>query len=268
MLATWQHQFVIGLKRVLYRGRGEPYRIDGMTLRYLPGTRPVRLRYSRSPNIVARYDALQVAWLSNHLTEGDTAVDVGAHHGAYSVLMAAKCGQTGHVVAIEPDPYSREVLVRNIGLNPGIKHPAVEVCACSDEIGEATLFCRRGNSLSSLARSAAEFSAAADRSEEIRVPLVTLDSYLSEYNLLGPRCVKIDAEGAEIRILKGARHLLLSNADIVCELHPYAWPEFGSTLAELKDLASTAGRRIRYLDQDTEMGEQADYGTVLLERRR
>jgi FkbM family methyltransferase len=265
MLGTWRHQLVLGLKRAFYSGRGEPYRIGGNTLRYLPGSRPVRLRYSRSPNSVTRYDALQVVWLSNHLTKGDIAIDVGAHHGTYSVLMAAKCGQTGHVVAIEPDPYSREVLVRNIGLNPGIKPPVVEVCACSDEIGEATLFCRRGNSQSSLARSGVDFSAA-HGSEEIRVQLVTLDSYLSECNLPEPRCVKIDAEGAEIRILKGAKQVLASNADVVCELHPYAWPEFGNTFAELKDLAAAAGRRIRYLDQDTEIGDKAEYGTVLLER--
>lgn len=265
MFETWRHQLVLGLKRALYSGRGEPYRIEGHTLRYLPGSRPVRLRYSCSPNSVARYDALQVAWLSNHLKEGDTAIDVGAHHGTFSVLMAAKCGQTGHIVAIEPDPYSCEVLVRNIGLNPGIKRPAVEVCACSDEIGEATLFCRRGNSQSSLARSGVDFSAA-HRSEEIRVPLVTLDSYLSERDLPEPRCVKIDAEGAEIRILKGAPGVLASKADIVCELHPYAWPEFGNTLAELQDLAAAAGRRIRYLDQTAAIGEQVEYGVVLLER--
>jgi hypothetical protein len=78
--------------------------------------------------------------------------------------------------------------------------------------------------------------------------------------------MKIDAEGAEIRILKRAKQVLLSRADVVCELHPYAWPEFGNTLAELKDLAAAAGRRIRYLDQDTEIGDQAEYGTVLLER--
>jgi FkbM family methyltransferase len=265
MLDTWRHQLVLGLKRAFYSGRGEPYRIGEHTLRYLPGSRPVRLRYSRSPNSVARYDALQVAWLTNHLTEGDIAIDVGAHHGTYSVLMAAKCGQTGHVVAIEPDPYSREALVKNIGLNPGIKPPVVEACACSDEIGEATLFCRRGNSQSSLAWSPVEFSAA-ERCEEIRVPLVTLDSYLSERNLPQPRCVKIDAEGAEIRILKGANQVLANNADIICELHPYAWPEFGNTLSELKDLAVAAGRRIRYLDKTAEIGEQAEYGTVLLER--
>lgn len=135
-------------------------------MRYLPGTRPVRLRYTRSQNRVARYDSLQVAWLSSHLTEGDTAVDIGAHYGSYSILMAAKCGQSGHVIAFEPDPYAREVLAINLGLNPNIRRPKVEMCALSDEIGEATLFSRGGNSQSSLARSAVEFSAA-HTSEEI-----------------------------------------------------------------------------------------------------
>jgi FkbM family methyltransferase len=265
LITKFRHDFVVALKRFLYGRRGEPYRIDGHTLRYLPGTRPVRLRYTRSQNRVARYDSLQVAWLSSHLTEGDTAIDIGAHYGSYSILMAAKCGQSGHVIAFEPDPYAREVLARNLGLNPNIRRPKVEMCALSDEIGEATLFSRGGNSQSSLARSAVEFSAA-HTSEEIRVPLVTLDSYFSGCNLPEIRCVKIDAEGAEIRILKGAKRVLASNAKVVCELHPYAWPEFGNTLSELKDLAEAAGRRIRYLDQIAEIGEQAEYGTVLLER--
>jgi len=266
LITNLRHDFVLALKRVLYGRRGEPYRIDGSTLRYLPGTRPVRLRYARSQNGVARYDALQVAWLSTHLTEGDTAVDIGAHYGVYSILMAAKCGQTGHVVAFEPDPYACEVLVKNLSLNPGIKRPVIEACACSDSTGEATLFSRRGNAQSSLARSAVEFSPA-HKSEEFRVPLVTLDSYLLEHNLPEPRWVKIDAEGAEIRILKGAQKILAGNAGILCELHPYAWPEFGNTLAELKALAAAAGRRIRYLDQDAEIGEEAQYGTVFVERQ-
>jgi FkbM family methyltransferase len=264
MIANFRHRFVLELKRALYGQRGEPYRIEGHTLRYVPGTRPIRLRYTRSQDGVARYDALQVAWFSTHLTEGDTAVDIGACYGTYSVLMAAKCGQTGHVIAFEPDPYAREVLAKNLNLNPSIKRPIVEACACSDEIGEATLFSRGGNAQSSLVRSAMEFSAA-HKSEEIPVPLITLDSYLSERNLPEPSCVKIDAEGAEIRILKGAKKVLSSHADVVCELHPYAWPELGNTLAELKDLAGMAGRRIRYLDRDAEIGDHAEYGVVLLE---
>ena len=79
---------------VLRPPRG-PYRIPGQTLRYLPGTRPVRLRYIGSDNAVVRYDALQVQLLSTQLNEGDTAIDIGAHHGVYSIIMAARCGHSG-----------------------------------------------------------------------------------------------------------------------------------------------------------------------------
>jgi FkbM family methyltransferase len=265
MNLSFPHQLVIGLKQAIYGKKGEPYRIPGHTLHSLPGTRPVRTRYAHSESSNARYDALQVLWLRDHLLEGDLALDVGAHCGAYSILMAAQCGETGRVVSFEPDPYARKLLAKNLGLNPGIKRPTVEASACSDQIGEAILYSRGGNSQSSLARSAVEFSPT-QHSEEIRVPTVTLDRYLADHGLPAPRCVKVDAEGAEIRILKGAKEILASDADLVCELHPYAWPEFGSSFSELRQLANAAGRRIRYLDQKAEIGDQVKYGAVVLER--
>ncbi|SPF45877.1 hypothetical protein SBA1_610007 [Candidatus Sulfotelmatobacter kueseliae] len=263
MTASFRQQVVLGMKRALYGRRGEPYRIEGQTLRYLPGTRPVRLRYSNSQDPVSRYDALQVAWLTSHLREGDTAIDIGACFGAYTILMAAKCGQRGRVVAFEPDPYAREVLEKNLSLNPGIRRPLIESSACFDTIGEAVLFSAGGNTQSSLARSAVRLSAT-QKAEEIRVSLVTLDAYFLVHSLPEPSCIKIDAEGAEIRILRGAKQLLLTNAAFLCELHPYAWPEFGNTLTELKDLMASVGRYVRFLDQNAEIGEQAAYGTVLL----
>lgn len=265
MTVGLHHRLVLGLKRALYGARGEPYRIEGHTLRFVPGTRPVRMKYAHSRNSNARYDALQVKWLTSHLHEGDIALDIGAHCGMYSILMAAKCGQTGQVVAFEPDPYARKLLDENLRLNPHLKRPIVERSACSDEVGDAILFSRGGNAQSSLARSGVEFSPS-HKSDEIRVSTVTLDAYLSEHRLPVPRCIKIDAEGAEIRILKGAKQILESGAEVVCELHPYAWPEFGSTLADLKQMAAAAGRRIRYLDQDADIGDQAEYGTVALEK--
>src|SRR5579864_3962416 len=99
---TSRHHCVLKLKQVFYAGRGEPYEFDGHRLRYVPGSRPIRMRYLDSTNRVNRFDALQVMWLRTHLKEGDLAIDVGAHHGMYSMLMAAKCGPRGHVVAFEP----------------------------------------------------------------------------------------------------------------------------------------------------------------------
>lgn len=266
MLAPLRHRSALAVKRLLYGRRGEPYHVQGKVLRYLPGTRPVRLRYLNSKNGITRYDAMQVEWFSTRLTEGDTAVDIGAHWGIYTVLMAAMCGQSGNVAAFEPDPYARAVLLKNLALNPEIKRPFIEASACSDGPGEATLFSRGGNSQSSLARSAVEFTPD-QTAEKISVPLVSLDSYLESHRLPEPRWVKIDAEGAEIRILKGAPRVLNGNSGILCELHPYAWEEFGNTFSELKELVHAAGRHIRYIDEDRDIGDQPRYGTVLLERR-
>jgi FkbM family methyltransferase len=268
VFSNFRHLAILAAKRLIYGSRGEPFHIQGHTLRYLPGTRPVRMRYATSTNSNARYDALQVKILSENLREGDTAIDIGAHCGQYSILMAAMCGQTGHVVAFEPDPYAREKLLKNLDLNPGVKRPSVEEAAVSDTAGQALLYSRGGNAQSSFAHSAVE-SPPGNKSERISVSQIPLDSYLLENNLPEPRWVKIDVEGAEIRILKGARRLLSGDANIICELHPYAWAELGNTFLELRTLAEAAGRRIRCLDQDTEIDEEhVEYCTVLLERRR
>ena len=71
-------RLVLAAKTRFFAGRGEPYRVGGKTLHFVPGTRPVRLRYQVSENAVNRYDAMQLAWMLENLAEGDTAIDVGA----------------------------------------------------------------------------------------------------------------------------------------------------------------------------------------------
>jgi FkbM family methyltransferase len=261
-----RQRLTLDLKKVVYFGRGEPYRINGHTLRYLPGTRPIRVRYASSANRVNRYDALQIKLLSAALSEGDTAIDIGAHSGQYAVLMAALCGHSGRVIAFEPDPYARQQLMTNIGLNPRLRRPVVEDVAVSDRPGSAVLYSRGGNAQSSLARSGVESQAHSD-TEAIDIKLTTLDDYLREHHVPEPSWVKIDAEGAEIKILRGAPGLLAGKAQILCELHPYVWPEMGDTLDELRALVAASGRRMRYLDQTVEVGAHVEYGTVLLERK-
>jgi FkbM family methyltransferase len=260
------HQTALRLKELVWGRRGEPYPIPGHVLRYAPGTRPVRPRYATSLNPAVRYDAMQAQLFAEGLNEGDTAIDIGAHAGQYALIMAARCGRSGHVAAFEPDPHARRKLARNIALNPGVKAPVVEALAVSDAPGEAVLYSQGGNSQSSLAKSGIG-EAAAESAETFTVPLVRLDDYVAERGLAPPRWVKIDTEGAEIRILQGAPNLLAGPSNILCELHPYAWAEFGNSFEELQAAVSGAGRRIRYIDEVAEM-KAADvrYGTVLLER--
>lgn len=216
----------------------------------------------------SRFDALQLEALTDYLNgirEGDTVIDIGAHQGQYSIVMAALCGRSGNVISFEPDPYARRAFQKNLSLNPSLKCPTVEDKALSDQDGEAVLFSKGGNSQSSLVRSAVEFGKN-DCAEEIHVRTICLDTYLEQNALSTPSWVKIDCEGAEIRVLKGARKVLAGPTKILCELHPYAWEAFGNTLEELKALVCASGRRMSYLGSKREVGTSADYGIVVIDR--
>lgn len=265
MMPSRRHAAALAVKRLLYSRRGEPYRIDGHTLRYRPGSRPVRLSYLDSPNDNVRYDALQIDALRRGVRPGDTVIDIGAHYGQYAILMSAFAGPTGTVLAFEPDPYARAVLEQNVALNPSLRSPRVEALALSDADGEATLYSLGGNSQSSLARSAVEFDGE-HTATPVTVQTETLDGYLARTGAASPTWVKIDAEGAEIRILHGATSLLAGPANVICELHPYAWDEFGSTFDELEALVEASGRQMRYLGTERPATPPVQYGTVLLAR--
>jgi FkbM family methyltransferase len=258
-----RHQLTLTAKKWLFGRRGEPYRIGDKTLRFVPGTRPVRLRYQTAQNGVNRFDALQLAWLLTNLRAGDFAIDVGANTGQCAIVMAERCGDAGRVIAFEPNPHARQLLDRNFELNPSVKRATVESLACADVAGQEVEMYDNGNtSNSALVR----FSDEAVSGGSFRVRTTTLDGYLAERHVPEPRCVKIDTEGAEIRILQGAQNLLSSKAAILCELHPYAWPLFGNSLQQLQELLAKHGRRMRYLDRESYVENEVDYGIVALER--
>jgi FkbM family methyltransferase len=267
-MSELQHRLVLAAKTFFFAGRGEPYRIGGTTLRFVPGTRPIRLHFQTSDNAVNRYDALQLAWIRDNLAEGDLAIDIGANCGQCTIVMAQRCGSTGTVVALEPNPHALNVLKRNFDLNPSIKRAIIEPCACSDvDAGEVDLHDNGNASNSALVSfSGGELTDKVSRS--FRVPVTTLDFYLDHHGLREPRFIKIDTEGAEIRVLQGARKVLAGKTAILCELHPYAWPYFGASLRDLKGLLAEYGRRMRYLDRQLDVGEEASYGIVAIERLR
>ncbi len=263
VFAVYKHALILKLKRLYYGKRGEPYRINGHTLRYMPGSRLVRLKYRDSQNAVTRNDACQVELIANRVKQGDLVLDVGAHAGAYAILMSACAGPNGQVISFEPDPYAREQLLANLKLNPSIKPPIIESYACSDTCGEAILYSRGGNSNSSLAISGVGNHI--DEPEAIKTQTITLDKYIADKQIRTPSWVKIDAEGAEIRILAGATKLLSSKAQFVVELHPYTWKDFGNSYQQLLELVARSGRRMVMLDGSS-LKSEPEYSTVLLER--
>ena len=150
---------------------------------------------------------------------GDIVVDVGAHIGLYSLIAAKRVGPGGKVIAIEPDPENFKILRKNILLNRSKNIEALE-CAAYSAREKLKLF------LPELEQGRTIFNTVMqDRAKTsinfLEVEANTLDNILESKNITEVNWMKIDVEGAELEVLKGAVNTLSSNKDttFVIEIH-------------------------------------------------
>lgn len=142
---------------------------------------------------------------------GDVIWDVGASVGLFSFAAAYRARERGLVMAFEPDPVSFGLLVRSSTERGKRAHVEVRNVAVSDRCGETDfLIARGGRSMSHLP---GEGSGSGERQtggtlQTVRVKTVTLDSVAENTtrNRL-PSVLKIDVEGAEHLVLRGATRL-------------------------------------------------------------
>jgi FkbM family methyltransferase len=139
------------------------------------------------------------------LQPGDVFVDVGANVGYYSIVASSLVGHEGAVVAVEPMPSTCRVLKMNCDLNHSTNVRLVPN-AVSESEGMAPLYFCGYHGMASLE---------ASKGTIIEVPTTTLDAICASYTHI--KLVKIDAEGAEYRILSGASATMKKTDHIVVE---------------------------------------------------
>ncbi|WLD10455.1 FkbM family methyltransferase [Planctellipticum variicoloris] len=157
-------------------------------------------------------------WVEAAVSEGDVVWDIGANVGAFAFAAAGKAGQTGRVLAVEPDVFLVGLLQRTARLELPLRAP-VEVLplATGAEIDVAR-FCiaERGRSSNHLKSSAGGAETGGVRFESL-VPMVTLDWLAQRFP--APNVLKIDVEGAEVDVLRGGLELLkTASPTVVCEV--------------------------------------------------
>jgi FkbM family methyltransferase len=170
------------------------------------------------------------------LAEDACCVDVGASVGAV-LRDIVRFAPNGRHVAYEPLPELAEQLAREF--------PQVDVrnAAVSDRRGEATFHrVKDRDSRSSL--STLDFDA--DRLERITVRLEDLDSGLPSDFV--PALIKIDVEGAEEQVIRGASRTLARHRPLVVFEHNESARHFGTSSSALHGLLAEAGLRIFDID--------------------
>jgi FkbM family methyltransferase len=162
---------------------------------------------------------------------GDTVWDIGANLGLFTFAAAAAAGPAGEVLAVEPDARLVTLLRRSAAANPNVAPVSVLGTAVADEIGVARFHVARRNRSTSYLDGFGTSQTGGSR-EVQTVPTVTLD-WLAE-RFPAPAVIKIDVEGAEVLVLRGAEQLLRQGATVICEVA-------GTNAAAVRDVLGPIG---------------------------
>ena len=172
---------------------------------------------------------------------GSHCIDIGANIGCHTLVMADLCGSSGRVLAVEPSSSIRARLERNLALNL-ITHVSVVPCALSSNSGQtATLHIPAADQENQGAASL--FSAHLEGATLTEtVPLRTLDEVVKEAGWARCDFIKMDVEGSELSVLKGATRILKDyRPTLVFEYNPDAWKAAGASWTECVALLSRFG---------------------------
>jgi FkbM family methyltransferase len=200
---------------------------------------PIRLLMSSSEIGVrlrsAEKEPFTVDWIERFLEAGDVFYDIGANVGAYSLIAAKVTGNRARVFAFEPSPASFHDLVRNVAVNgcigsvmtlPFAVWSETELLGIPSPAAPGAARHRLGNRL--------------DTSAAVALG-VRLDDLVERFGLPVPTHAKIDTDGYELEVLRGAEQTLLR-------------PEWRSIIVELDKDETSRNRRIAKLLADAGFG--------------
>jgi|ERR671931_75312 FkbM family methyltransferase len=166
--------------------------------------------------------------------EGDIVVDVGAHYGRYTIIGSKRVGINGKVIAIEAHPGNFDILNRNIQLNRLTnviplnyavysQRTKIKLYLPDEDLGYTiynTIMVNRANP--------------GDNFVEVNAD--TLDNILQLNRIKQVNWVKIDVEGAELEVLKGATNVLSNSKDISLLLEVHGFENYMPIVDLLKSL--------------------------------
>ena len=177
---------------------------------------PQRVRLPFGSQWIARNDACGRMILRGHferaesqfveslLKPGMTVLDIGAHHGYYSLLASQKVGPNGRVFAFEPSPRERARLIEHLRIN-GCTNTRVEPFAMGERAGPSELYVVQGKETGFNSLRPPEVSEATTNTQ---VHVIRLGEYLEQNQIAHVDFIKLDVEGGELGVLKGAGQLL------------------------------------------------------------
>lgn len=263
----WIYHMWLRMQRLLWRIRGfRKLTAFGCNLKVtastvFPSYRKLRLPRGGYLSDIVRYgDFVQfhaICSRIDQMRELPVIVEVGAHHGAYAVVMGNLVKERGgKVLAIEPNPVSYEILKNNVKLN-GLTDTVICVGAAVTE--------KAGTVSISLDDSQSSINNDPGKSESVTVQGLPLATIIGNSGITSVSLLLVDVEGAELAVLKSFPWDSVPVQTIYCELHPYAWAQFGHSGRDVQEFLLGKGYRCfdMYLREYTAFKEERYIGPCL-----
>lgn len=199
------------------------------------GIRICGYNLSRTP-----YEEGNWKFVSRLLKPGMTFFDVGANQGFYTILASKRVGPQGRVFAFEPATTELRKLRTNLLLNR-CHNVVVEPQAVANHQGVTDFYLcvDYQSSFSSLRQPAEDVTS---RTRLMRVPITTLDLYVESNNISSLDFIKIDVEGAELDVLKGAVTVVKEFRPVImCEIEDRRTRQYGYQAQEILEFLHDCG---------------------------
>lgn len=215
--APGKYLFAMGFRELIYARshRARPAQVDtffGLPMQVmLPAGTDLYLLGAKSHDSEVRLARL----LLRHLKPGDTFVDVGGHFGYFTLLASRLVGPAGRVVAFEASRNTYAVLAENVRDQPTITAHNLALSDQQETISffEFPVLYNEFNSMD-VDQFRHEKWFAKFPPQRIDVAAVRLDDLVQRENL-HPTVIKIDVEGAELKVIRGAADTLRRQRPLV-----------------------------------------------------
>lgn len=168
---------------------------------------------------------------------GDTLMDVGANIGLWAMGAARRVGPEGSVHAFEPVPNNFLRMERNLVLN-GLKQVTSRQIALSDTVGHTVFYAATADN-----SGVGSLSQGDNASRPIEIDMTTIDNYCETNSIPCVDLIKVDVEGAEQLVFRGASRLLASAEApvIMFETDEKLTGRFGSSSSSIKAALAAHG---------------------------
>jgi FkbM family methyltransferase len=195
--------------------------------------------------ISERYEASAMKVVADIIKPGFTAIDVGANIGIYSLVMGKLVGNCGKVFSFEPATESFASLIDHIQRN-GLRNIVLPYQLLVGDKSGKCFFVEEGtNGTNRIGGSPFQ----SQRAKTVLKEMITLDEFFIKEGI-SPDFIKIDVEGYEMSVLKGAHNIMGSKrCPILCELHPGYWNELGYDWDGLEQFLYQLGYDIFMVDE-------------------